>query len=256
MSHHRLTYIICATPRSGTTLLTDLLTDTGAAGRPDSFFRRQSMRDYWARYFKLPAAHWGAKHEFDRSYLSAVLDYGTSGTSVFGMRLMWESVDDLLTRLDFYYPDLPSNHARLSAAFGEARYLHLSRQDKIAQAVSRLRAEQSGLWHRHADGSERERLNPDRAPVYDAAALSEIAARMVQQDAAWTSWFAQAGIEPVRLTYEALAADPRTVLAGVLTSLGLDPAIAEHVNPRTAKLAEEESQKWISRFRREHPGAN
>ena len=40
------------------------------------------------------------------------------------------------------------------------RYLHLSREDKLAQAVSDLKAEQSGLWHVFTDGSERETTDP------------------------------------------------------------------------------------------------
>lgn len=34
-------YIICATPRTGSTLLRDLLASTRAAGGPDSFFMRE-----------------------------------------------------------------------------------------------------------------------------------------------------------------------------------------------------------------------
>ena len=61
------------------------------------------------------------------------------------MRLMWESVADLLKRLELFYPDQPCDRARLQSAFGSPLYLHLSRNDKVAQAVSRLMAEQTGL---------------------------------------------------------------------------------------------------------------
>ena len=32
------------------------------------------------------------------------------------------------------------------------------REDKVGQAISRLKAEQTGLWHKFSDGTERERL--------------------------------------------------------------------------------------------------
>ncbi|HMF66717.1 MAG TPA: Stf0 family sulfotransferase, partial [Phyllobacterium sp.] len=35
-------YVICGTPRSGSTLLCDLLESTGIAGRPASYFRSES----------------------------------------------------------------------------------------------------------------------------------------------------------------------------------------------------------------------
>src|SRR5919202_4203540 len=34
----RLSYLVCATPRSGSTLLCDVLTSTGVAGRPQEFW--------------------------------------------------------------------------------------------------------------------------------------------------------------------------------------------------------------------------
>ncbi len=247
---HAESYIICATPRSGSTLLCDLLADTGAAGRPNSFFRRQSFSE-WANYFNVSVAAWGDEHEFDQAYLAAALRQGAGGTQVFGMRLMWESVGDLSKRLDSFYPDLTSDSARRQAAFGTPVYLHLSRKDKIAQAVSRLRAEQTGLWHVNADGTERERLKVGQAPVYDAQGLSKLVAELEEHDAAWASWFAQQRIQPVRITYEALTAEPQTTLATVLSALGLDPTIAGNVEPRTTKLADNESREWATRFRTE-----
>ncbi len=258
---HKKSYIICATPRSGTTLLCDLLADTGVAGRPDSFFRRQSI-PWWTDYLNVPMTDWDSELDFDRAYLAAVLKEGAGGTDggpdgetgVFGMRLMRESAGDLLARLDAFYPGLPSDGARFEAAFGPPLYVHLTREDKVAQAVSRLKAEQSGLWHVNADGSERERLKPAEAPAYDADALAGQVAAYEEQDAAWASWFAREGIEPLRITYEALSSDPQAVLARILSALGLNPAVAETVKPRTAKLSDQESRDWTARFQKERRG--
>jgi trehalose 2-sulfotransferase len=243
-------YIICSTPRSGTTLLCDLLADTGIAGRPDSFFRRQSI-PWWSRYFNVSIADWGDEHEFDQSYLAAVQREGAGETQVFGMRLMWESVADLSQRLETFYPGLPGDSARFRSAFGPPVYIHLSRENKVAQAVSRLKAEQTGLWHVAADGTERERVKPGQALAYDARGIFEQVAESKAHDAASTKWFARHGVEPVRITYESLSNEPQAVLATVLSALGLDPDIAETVEPRTAKLADSESLEWVTRFRAE-----
>ena len=81
-------YIICATPRSGTTLLCDLLTDTGIAGKPDSFFQLQS-RQWWAKRLNVPTINWTNEHAFDKTFLEAVIQRGKSETPVFGMRLLY-----------------------------------------------------------------------------------------------------------------------------------------------------------------------
>ena len=220
------------------------------AGRPDSFFRRESILE-WADDFNVSAVEWDEDHQFDQAYLAAVLQEGEAGTPVFGMRLMWESVAELSKRLESFYPVLPSDSARFRSAFGSPRYLYLTREDKVAQAVSLLRAEQSGLWHVFADGTERERLKPEQAPVYDANELLKLESGLKEDNAAWRRWFAQQEIEPLCITYEALSTEPQAVLATVLSFLGLDPDIAGEAKPITAKLADSESFKWATRFRKE-----
>jgi len=250
MMTHTRAYIICTTPRSGSTLLCDLLTDTGLAGRPDSFFRREDMFE-WANHFAVPVAKWEGEHEFDLSYLAAVRREGSGGSPIFGMRLMWESVAGLSNRLRLFFPGLENDRARFQSAFDSPLYLHLAREDKVAQAISRLKAEQTGLWHVFADGSERERIKTGHGPVYDFRSLSKQITTLEEQDAAWANWFTRQEIEPLRITYEALSSDPASQLAGVLSALGLDPAIAEIAQPRTARLADSESEEWASRFRAE-----
>lgn len=243
-------YIICATPRCGSTLLCDLLHDTGVAGNPHSFFRREDFAG-WAEEFNVPVSEWRDHQAFDQPYLEAALKYGTGATQLFGMRLMWESLDDLSFRLEALFPGLPGDSARFQSAFGLPVYLHLSREDKVAQAVSRCKAQQTGLWHVDADGTERERLKPAQAPGYDAKELSRLVTELEDHDAAWARWFTRQGVVPVSITYEMLSSKPQATLALILSALGQDKTIAEIVEPRTTKLADNESLEWATRFRAE-----
>jgi trehalose 2-sulfotransferase len=241
-------YVIAATPRSGSTLLCDLLAATGIAGEPQSYYRRQDIPDY-ARQWGVYSRDTIGAEMFERAYLEAVRRAGAAQTGIFGIRLMWPTVAELSVRLSAIYPTLLDDAARFELAFGKPLYIHLSRRDKVAQAVSLLKAEQSGLWHRAADGTERERTAPPGALIYDAARLADLVAELERDDAAWSDWFARFGIEPLRLTYEGLAAAPRDTLALVLAALMLDPRIAAGVNVRTAKLADETSLTWAHRFK-------
>lgn len=243
--------IICATPRSGSTLLCDLLAGTGVAGRPASYYRRQSI-PHWARRLDVAAAGRTEGPEFDRRYLVAIRRQGTDDTGVFGLRLMWESLAELCARLDALFPGLPDDIARLEAAFGRSVYLHLSRGDKVAQAVSRLKAQQTGLWHVAADGSERERTMPAQAAVYDAGQLAGLVAELTEHDGAWARWFAAHRVEPLQVTYEALSADPRGVLERVLSALGHDPGRAAGAAVATARMADADSRAWADRYRTEN----
>lgn len=248
--NHSLSYIICATPRSGTTLLTDLLSATGVAGQPDSFFRLQSF-GWWADYLNVPNNEWADEVSFDRKYLTAVLEESIDATKIFGMRLMWRDFANLSNRLAVFNPGLLTDISRFETAFGPIRFVHLSRQDKVAQAVSRVKAEQSGLWHVDENGLERERLKSGQPPVYDAAAIAEQVAECEVHDAAWVNWFDQQKLQPVKITYEALSDNPRAILGQILSALGQDRTIARMVEPKTRKLADDGSREWASRFRAE-----
>jgi trehalose 2-sulfotransferase len=186
---------------------------------------------------------------FERTYLAAVRRAAAAQTGIFGLRLMWRTVTELSARLSAIQPDPLDDAARFELAFGKPLYIHLSRQDKVAQAVSLLKAEQSGLWHRAADGTERERTAPPAPLVYDADRLAGLLEELQTDDAAWNRWFSRLGIEPLRLTYEGLAAAPQAVLAQVLSALALDPKTAASVNAKIAKLADETSLEWAHRFR-------
>ena len=243
-------YIICSTPRSGSTLLCDLLKSTQVAGRPDSFFMDKFYVD-WATHLNLSTTDWKNECEFSQSYLDAVLLEGTGETKAFGLRLQYESLEGLSNRLKNFYPDKQSDRERFSTAFSSTHYIHLSREDKVSQAVSLLRAEQSGLWHIHADGTERERLKQGKIPVYDYNALSTYHSDLNENDTGWKNWFAQQNIKPIPIKYEMLSAHPAAITGGLLSSLGLDPKHAETIKPKTKIISDNESREWEERFRNE-----
>jgi LPS sulfotransferase NodH len=241
-------YIICATPRSGSTLLCGMLAQTGVAGQPDSFFRSQST-DWWAKHWGLPDRTKLPQLEFERVYLAATLREGKAATPLFGMRLMQESLDGLCNRLAGLFPGTTHAPLVLQQAFGRTLFIHLTRGDKLAQAVSRVRAEQSGLWHRAPDGSEIERLGPPQPLRYDPQRIGQILQKLKTDDQNWNEWFTRCGITPLRLTYEALSHDPAAAVAEILRRLGQDPVGARDLSPPVAKLSDQINRDWITRFR-------
>ncbi len=247
-------YIICGTPRSGSTLLCRLLAATGMAGKPNSFFRAPSIDD-WADDWGLPPRHEMTEADFAEVYLKAAIAEGENGTGIFGLRLMHENLADAMAMIDRVHPGLGSDPTRFEAAFGPVLYIHLSRGDKVAQAVSLVKAEQTGLWHRAADGSELERLAPPADPAYDFDRIDGHVTALEGHDAGWRRWFDAHDISPVRITYERLSADPGVVLAQLLDHLGRDAANALQAEPDVTKLADTISDAWIARYRVEKASA-
>lgn len=243
-------YVICTSPRSGSTLLCRLLAATGVAGRPASLFHEPSLDDWRERFGLASDAERDERQALAQIFASA-LERGRGGTGIFGLRLQRHSFGFFREKLAILHPDRHGDLARLEAAFGSTLFIHLTRLDKAAQAVSYVKAQQSGLWHRASDGTELERLSPPREPVYDAALLRSTHDTMTTADREWEAWFAEQGIAPMHLTYETLSADPSAALRRVLEALGLDPAPAANAVPDVARLADATSRDWTERLRSE-----
>ncbi|KAJ55921.1 hypothetical protein ACMU_09135 [Actibacterium mucosum KCTC 23349] len=239
-------YILCTSPRSGSTLLCDLLARSGVAGHPESYFHRPEMAS-WARGVGLPETAPFA------DILRAAIGQGRGDAGVFGLRLQSHSRVVFLETLARETAAGACDLDLLQCAFGPTAFIYLNRDDKVAQAVSYLKATQSGLWHRAPDGSEIERTAPPEQPRYDAAFIAKNAAQFADDHAGWNNWFAEQGIEPLRLTYDALSADPIGELRRVLEHIGQNPDAANAVQIGVGKLADQQSRDWIARFKASHP---
>ena len=240
-------YVICTTPRSGSTLLCALIDATGKAGHPDSHFHDPSL-DRWLQEYGLGGERFASREDALRAVFACARERGAGDTGIFGLRMQRASFAHFIEQAERLYPGRSCDVERIEAAFGPTLFVHLRRDDKLAQAVSRVMAEQTGLWHRKADGSELERLAPARAPRYDRAAIARHMAELTTLDAEWERWFAREGLAPLRVRYDALADAPQATLAHFMDALGLDPGPARRVQPPTARLAGPENREWIARF--------
>jgi LPS sulfotransferase NodH len=246
-------YFVCATPRSGSTLLCRSLAATGVAGRPEEYFERlrhsglpREPREYFEGTEDpgvldlLPPTRTGdpAATDLDRE-LPRYLAEGTTPNGVFGAKLMWGYFADLLARLGTT-PDGPAVEA-LEARFGPLAWIHVTRADKVAQAVSLWRALQTRAWSA-ADA-------PEAQPVYDARAIGRLRDRLLEDDAAWRSWFAAKELRPLQVEYERFAADHTATLRGVLAHLGLE--VERIPDPPMDRQGDARSDRWVARFNEE-----
>jgi LPS sulfotransferase NodH len=240
--------LICTSPRSGSTLLCKLLAATGVAGRPASYFHRPSVEDWMQGLGIVPDATATERERLDAVFRAAI-EKGRNATGVFGLRLQADSLAFFLEKLAVHRPDRATDRDRIDAAFGRTLFVHLRRLDKVEQAVSCLKAEQTGLWHVAPDGTELERTAPHRQPVYDRQRIDARIDTLTAHDRDWQAWFDREGIQPVRIIYEEFSADPVETLRGLLASLGIDRSFAAGVTPGVKKLADDTSREWAMRYR-------
>ncbi|PZQ96918.1 MAG: Stf0 sulfotransferase [Cereibacter sphaeroides] len=237
-----LTIVICTTPRSGSTLLCALLESSGVAGRPESWYRAEDRQEY--------ADDWQvARDAADRidpaTYLSAAISAGQSANGVCGLRIQAVTLREMLVELRALFGPADTDRALLERAFGPCHFVYARRLDDVAQAVSRLKAEVSQVWH--LDGTQPDR--PKSRATYDAQRLDAFRAEAAQGNAEWQAWFAAEGIQPTRLVYETFATDPAAHVRALLAELSLQPT--GQITAPNRRMADGESAEWSARYRAE-----
>lgn len=224
-------YMLCATPRTGSTLLCSLLTSTNVLGLPGSYFRAQD-EVAWADRLRVPVV--GGRVRDYGAFALAVRAAGSTANGVFGARVMWGSVERVIEGLapPASRPDVQA----LEGAFGPLGFVHLIREDVVAQAVSWVRAEQTGYWH-HGDMAS-------AVPKPDLPRMADLVEEIGDHNALWERWFTANHIQPHRLTYEALAGGHAGAIAGIASHLGV--AVPEVWRPESPhrKQADQTNAEW------------
>ncbi len=202
-------------------------------------------------YYDITDSETASEQELLDAVFRAAISECSRGSDIFGLRMQRHSVEYFLEKLATLRPGYSSDTGRIEALFSEVAYIHLTREDKVEQAISYIKAEQSGLWHMASDGTELERLSPPNDTVYDAERIRHQIQQFETDDRDWLRWFDGQQITPLRVTYEALANFPIEVLCQVIEFLGFDRDAAQDVEPDVAKLADATNQIWADRFRAE-----
>ena len=198
------------------------------------------------------AQRWGiadVSGAFDHAdFLEAARIAGTSENGVFAAKLMWGQLDDLVATVRSVYPDDASDTdlALLGRAFGNLRFVYLSRTDALAQAVSWLRAEQTGIWW---ETDETGTQMPGAAPSFDRVQLDALLSVIDDHNAAWRGWFPASAVSPYEVRYEDVDTEPETTVLSVLRHLGLRLPDEVKVESQYHRLADRLNAEWIDRYR-------
>jgi LPS sulfotransferase NodH len=221
-------FFICGTPRSGTTLLAGLLAGTKLVGWAGEHFSKSNE------------PRWAAKNY--RKYIRRCFAE-TSNNRVFGAKLLPRDFERVLARLRAL-PGLAelSDRAVLEAAFPQPRFLLTSRRDVVAQAVSWVKADQTGEFYT-GDGRA-----TGAAPRFDYQEIREIVKELTEDNEKWRRWFAENGIEPFTVVYEDLVADEAGTTRAALRFLGFEPPADLKLARVTTKQADAVNAEWIARY--------
>ena len=244
-------YLICGAPRTGTNLLATTLRLTGAAGWPLEYFNIPSMNDpYMLRRLGLERIP-DDMPDF-ASRLKLILAAGTrKGT--FGATVHWWDIDRLLEAVGRHRGRAVAKRGDatdgLLSFFPRLRYIWLTRDNKVAQAISHYLARKTGVWSRSSNGGS---VMPEPPEVpYDFAAISMLVTSAKAETAGWTSFLRGCEALTLNLTYEEIAADYTGAIVRAAAFIGVPLAREAVPPPALQRQADARSREWENRYRAE-----
>ena len=238
-------YIVCSTPRTGSSFFCSLLKSTGLAGYPESYFRKQDI-DRWA--LKLGVTNSLNEIVNPDEYVNAVVKSGSTDNGIFATRIMWGTMQEVLG--DFLLAgedDLHTDLEVLTEVLGQMKFVYLQRSDVVAQAVSRWRAEQTNVWHNLEDSKD---VTPDIELEYNFEKIHGFVLEVEEHSEHWNKWFLENNIQPHKVIYEDLINEPMNVIKKTLSYLEIDVPEDISISAPNKKLADEVNREWIERYKK------
>jgi LPS sulfotransferase NodH len=257
----RQSYVIWFSQRVGSTFLTQALEDLGIAGRPREWFNVPGegplAERLFARFGVTTAA--GLRDELWRR--------GTTENGVLGIK--YGMTARLHAELTSIFSLLAEGDERQSWAevFPDCRHVFMTRRNKLRLAVSWWRAIQSGEWHRpnraqpptvvHDEAGRPPQVAPVEGLVdrYDRAAITHLLTEASLREADMQDRFDRWGVVPMTIVYEDLVRAYEPTVRALLEFLDVPGRQGAIIPPPAFEpLADEVSEAWVERFRRESPG--
>src|SRR5215210_1096002 len=265
-------YLVCATPRSGSTLLCHALASTGVAGRPEEYFEalrhsglpRQPKEFFLGGEDRSILDHLGEHAAVDpqerhplwsaddyRPYLEWALDRGTTPNGVFAAKLMANYLGDfvglLRTLPDYRSLDLAD---LFPAVFGPGvRFVRIVRANKLRQAISLWKALQTAAW-RQDDSPEEEIDGHASRPQleFHVGAIDHLIGQIAADEARWDAFFEVCGVRPITIAYERFDNRYEITTKLLLNDLGIGMPQGLRVEREMKRQTDDLNRTWARRF--------
>jgi len=236
--------LVATIPRSGSWLLCDYLSQIGTFA---------TVREYFhVNYVAAQSREYGlSTTSITDEYITEIRRRSTSGGAVFGAKIHWLQINQLVAALRQIHPSLADATAPelIEASLPATRYIYLTRRDKPRQAISMFRAMRSDQWWEFAEPSTVESTAPSTpAPVPDYLAVRWFEEDLRNEDAQWQRYFEIFGIVPFTIIYEELVADPYPTLEAIVDWFDVPAGNLYGLQPHVRQQADLETERTLASY--------
>lgn len=211
-------------------VLTESLEASGVAGKPRECLQPMQINAWLDNHPRKTTA----------DYLRHCLDESKTPNEVSCVRVHWKAWRELPGRLGI------SSLVALHSYLGKPKYVLTTRRDKDAQAVSMVKAYQTGRFFKIKDKPD----PPEKAPAkFDAARIEAAVKNLGEQEANWRAFFTEIKATPVEYVFEdALIAGNDAACKAVLAGLGIDTVGITIPESKFLPASDDVNSDWLTKL--------
>ena len=239
--------IIVATQRSGSTMICDDLRGTGQLGWPTEIYDNLMNQGPLST------------QELHLAYTSQI-NHVTTTNNICAFKIMANQLDFINTlhrKLSALSPNYHSNYELIKKIYADAIWVKVERKDKVRQAISRLLALHTDVYHLAENNNnlkdigklihEKKQLDHSEA-YYSFAVVHDEIEKINAEGAILEEFFSAIGESPITINYETAIHD-RSYITAIAERLNLNNVnVSErHLMP----LSNDTNEEWFERYNQE-----
>lgn len=217
-------YFVCVTPRSGSTYFVQLLRSTEVMGTPGEYYNTDGLMQTLMRTLNVS---WD-------NYFEKIISLRATANGVSGIKVSLSSMWYCLGSM----PDW--------AKWINPRYIMLTRDDVLRQAISTYRAQKSGAWQKY-DGYP---YKEDEPPDFNEVRIRRLIRHINLSNDRWNDWFRENGINPLRMTYEQICEDPEGMVRKAASFIEVDLPSNLELSCTVEIQRDGLTEEWVQRMTR------
>lgn len=193
----QIKYVIAFNQRSGSTMLSDLLLQSGVMGQPKEYLKPEFID----QHSELRSIDKDPIEGKLTQYLDEVFKHYHLGNGCNGLKLSWDQVQRICNSDNSKSFIKKSDSKILKKYFADCRFILLTRANLIEQSVSAFLSTNTGVWHMW---DEKDTLIE---PEFNFQSIMKLTKEFAEYNYRWKNALQDAGIEFIEIFYENLILD-------------------------------------------------
>jgi len=195
--------MIAITPRSGSTMLCDLLNNTNLLGNPKEYLNPSYIKDRISKYSDTNSLF---------EMFSKTIDYSMNDNKIFGIKASYYQVEPFI-EANIFNQLLPN-----------IKIINLFRRNILKQAISLYIAAETQFFHSINDNTNRDKLLNDLK--FDKNKIFNRIKEIYKEEKGWINYLDNNAYSYIKLFYEDNIKDINRIIKMILLYNGIDEEVA------------------------------